>query len=138
MRTLFLCQAHIARCSQLLSAFLVIDHHVWVHRVKIPSLFEVVSCRSKLLQTLEREGSTEICMSILGVPLDDFIEICNRLFVVVYHLVGFGTFVDIPNLRWYSFDAFGVGEYRLFELLEPAVRETDVVENVGFEGGVRP
>jgi len=58
--------------------------------------------------------------------------------MIIDHLMSLGSFVDILDLAGYFFDALRVWEDRLFELLEPAVRKTHVVKDVGFKGGVGP
>jgi hypothetical protein len=52
--------------------------------------------------------------------------------MVVNHLVSLSPLVDVPDVRRNLLDAAHEREDRLFKLLNAAVRDTDVVEDVGL------
>ena len=73
-------------------------------------------------------------MGILGILADDDVEVLHGLIVLVNHLVGLGTLVDVAQVAWDLLNALRVREDRLFELLEAAVRQSQVVEDVWLVG----
>lgn len=76
-------------------------------------------------------------MGILRLAFDDGVEIFDGLLVLKDHLVSLCPLVDVDRLCRPKVDATGVRENRLFEFLQPAVSEADVVENVRFVCVVR-
>ena len=73
-------------------------------------------------------------MGILGILADDDVEVLHGLIVLVNHLVGLGTLVDVAQVARDLLNALRVREDRLFELLEAAVRQSQVVEDVWLVG----
>jgi hypothetical protein len=73
-----------------------------------------------------------VSVSILGVLLDNCVEVSDCLFVLLNHLVSLCSFVDILDLRGDDFDAHGKGEDSLLELLLVAVGQPNVVVNVSL------
>ena len=81
-----------------------------------------------------RECTPEVGMSIFRVLLDHAIEVQNGLLMLVDHLIGLRSFVDISNVALNQLNTFGEGEDRLLELFLVAVCQTNVVVEVGFVG----
>ena len=73
-------------------------------------------------------------MGILGILADDDVEVLHGLIVLVNHLVGLGALVDVAQVARDLLNALRVREDRLFELLEAAVRQSQVVEDVWLVG----
>ena len=71
-------------------------------------------------------------MGVLGALPDDDVEVGDGLLVLINHLVGLGPLVDVAEVAGDLLDAARVGEDRLFELLQPAVRQAQVVEDVSL------
>ena len=63
-------------------------------------------------------------MSILGVFLYDYIEVFHGFLVLVYHLVGFRSLVDIPQIGGDVLDALFEWKDRLLELLQTTIGQT--------------
>ena len=77
---------------------LVIDDQGWIHWIKCPCLFEVFHGFRVPSEGLERESSAEVGVGVLGVLLDDDVEISDSLLMLLYHLIGLGTLMDIPQI----------------------------------------
>ena len=77
---------------------LVIDDQGGIHWVERPRLFEVFHGVRVPSEGLEGEGATEVGMGVLGILLDDNVEISDSLLMLVYHLVGLGTLVNIAQI----------------------------------------
>ena len=77
-------------------------------------------------------------MGILGVLSNDHIEVFDGQLVVLDHLVRLGSFVDVPDLRRDFLDTLGERVDALFELLQVAVSQTDVIVGVSQVGLMRP
>lgn len=73
-------------------------------------------------------------MGILGILADDDVEVLHGLIVLVNHLVGLGALVDVAQVARDLLNALRVREDRLFKLLEAAVRQSQVVEDVWLVG----
>lgn len=71
-------------------------------------------------------------MGVLALVSDHVVEICDGPFMLVYHLVGLGSLMEVDGLGRAKLDALAIRKDRLFELLKPAVGKSDVIEDVGF------
>lgn len=80
------------------------------------------------------EGSSEVGVGILGILLNHTVEVKNGFLVLVDHLVGLGSLVDVSNIALHQLNALREGEDRLLELLLIAVGQTDVVIQVSLVG----
>jgi hypothetical protein len=69
-------------------------------------------------------------VGILGVLLDNNVEIFHRFFVHLNHLVSFGSLVDVPNVRWNMLYAFAERKNTLLKFLNAAVSQSNVVVNI--------
>ena len=76
-------------------------------------------------------------MRILGVLLDDHVEVDDSLTVLLDHLVGLCALMDVSQVARDLLDALRVGEDRLFDLLEAAVGQAQMVVDVCFVGHER-
>ena len=77
-------------------------------------------------------------MSVLWVLGYDNVEVVDGLLVRLNHLVRFCALVDVAKLTRHVLDALREGIDRLFELLQVAVGEADVVICVRDVAHVRP
>lgn len=73
-------------------------------------------------------------MGILYVLANDDVEVLHRLVVLVNHLIRLGALVNVAQIGWDLRNALRVWKDRLFELLEAAVRESEVVVDVSRVG----
>ena len=73
-------------------------------------------------------------MCILGVLLDDHVKVSDRVVMIVDHLVGLRTLVNISDIGWNALNASGVREDRLLELLQATVGQANVIEDVSLVG----
>jgi hypothetical protein len=71
-------------------------------------------------------------MCVLGVLFNDDVEVFDCLLVHFYHLVGFGSLVDVANVRWNSFHTARIREDGFFEFFLSAVSQANVVVNISF------
>ena len=77
-------------------------------------------------------------MGVLWVLLYHKLKVLHSLLVLLDHLVGFGTLVDVAEVGGDHRDAVRVGEDGLFKLLQTAVREPQMIVDVGPVAHVRP
>ena len=71
-------------------------------------------------------------MGILFVPVNNCGEVSYGLFMVLDHLVGFGSLMYESDVGGSPLDTSRIGPDRLLELLDAAVRQTNMVVNVSF------
>ena len=76
------------------------------------------------------EGHAEVGVSVLGVLLDDNVEVLHGFLVLFDHLVRLGSLVNVAQIARYLLDAARVRVDRLLELLQAAVRKAQVVVDV--------
>lgn len=76
-------------------------------------------------------------MSVLGILLDNDVKVSHRQLMLLDHLVCFCSLMDVAQVAWDLHDALLVWEDGLLELLESAVSESEVVEDVSFVGHER-
>ena len=107
---------------------LIVHHQLWVHWVQVPCLLEIFSSLRVLLECFQRERTAEVSMCVLWILLDYNVEVVYCFLVHVYHLVRFRPLMDKPKVTWDFVDALCVWENRLFELLCPAVSQTQMVK----------
>ena len=81
---------------------------------------------------LVTEGTSEVGMSVLGVASDDCCEVADCILMVVYHLVALGSFVQIPDVAGHSVDTPTERPNCLFKLLNPCIRQSDMVVYISF------
>jgi len=72
-------------------------------------------------------------MGILFVPVNNCGEVSNGLFVVLDHLVSFGSLMYESDVGGSPLDTSRIGPDRLLELLDAAVRQAYVVVNISFD-----
>ena len=73
-------------------------------------------------------------MSVLGILLDDCVEVSYCLLMPVNHLISFSSFMDVPDVMRYPLNAFSKWKDSLLKLLLSAVRQTYVVVDIRLIG----
>ena len=63
------------------------------------------------LEGFKREGSSEVGMGVLRIFLDHDIEVLHSLLILLNHLKGFSTLMDVSQVTWNSLDTLSEGEY---------------------------
>lgn len=75
-----------------------------------------------------------MCMSIFRVTVNNYVEIFNCFFMVVNHLIRFGSLVDVSYVCRYFLNTSTERENCLFELFDSAVGQAKMVVNIGLVG----
>ena len=115
--------------------FFIIDYYFRIERIELLGFFEIFGCLTVHSECLGRKSAPEISIGILGIPLNNLIEIAEGLLVILDHLVCFGSLMIIPHIRRLQLNALRKREDGFLVLLEEAVGEADVVVDVGDAGG---
>ena len=84
------------------------------------------------LQSFETESSPKVGMRVLRVLQHNNREVLHCLLVVVNHLISLCTLMHVPNVIGVPLNTPTIRPNRFFELLHPAIRQTNVVVNVSF------
>jgi hypothetical protein len=76
-------------------------------------------------------------MRILRVSFYHNVEVFYSFFMVVYHLISFGPFMNVPDVRRYSLNAKCKRVYRFLKFFKSAICQTNVIVNIVLVSYVR-
>ncbi len=80
------------------------------------------------------EGPAEVSMGVLGVLLNNGVEVEDCLLMFINHLIGLSSLMDVADVTLDELDAFREGKDSLLEFLLVAVGQSDVVVQISFVG----